>query len=432
MRRYSATIIVTVVLLVASILSAPVFAQEQVITVFTDIGGAGTAQTGAIELFNQKYAGQYRVEPVRVPWEGMREQLYTELIAQTGAWDVVSVDATWRDAVIPYVEDLTPYLEKYGPSLDEFTVSAQNHIQSGDKIWGLPFRQGVNNLFYVRKDLLEEFGLAAPTTPEEILETARKLTLDTDGDGRIDIYGLGIMAGGPPATDQEFLFWLYSRGGRILDENGNVHPFESKHGELAVGILEEWKQMRDEGIFPPGILTWGLWEPLSYMQEGRLAMATMFSPRALLVNDPEQSTVAGMVEFHSFPHVSPEDGGVHTTATWSVAIPNYISEARKEAAYTYISFLASYEAQKEMALNWANEPIRPDVFSLPEYVELNAAAPAVVEASKHGMVAAESAHLLGPDIGLIISDNVRAVLEGDIDPYEAGKRIFEEIRDLLE
>lgn len=431
MRRYSATIVVMVITAFLGIFVAQGSAEERIITVFMDIGGAGSAQTGAVELFNQKYAGQYRVETVRVPWEGMREQLYTEFIAQTGAWDVVSVDATWRDSAIPYVEDLTPWVEQYGPPLREFTGSAQNHVQHDGMIWGLPFRQGVNNLFYVRKDLLEEFGLAVPKTPDEIVSTARKLTIDRDGDGRTDIYGLGIMAGGSPSTDQEFFFWLYSRGGRILDEEGNVYPFESKHGELAVGILEEWKQMREEGVFPPGILTWGLWEPLSYMQEGKLAMAAMFSPRALLIENPKESAVAGKVEYHPFPHVSPEEGGLHTTATWTLAIPNYISDERKEAAYRYISFVAGYEAQREMALNWANEPVRPDVFEHPDYAAINPAAPAVVEASKYGLVAPESAHILGPDIGLIVSDNVRAVLDGDLDPYEAGKRIFDGIRDLL-
>ena len=225
---------------------------------------------------------------------------------------------------------------------------------------------------------------------------------------------------------------MYSRGGRILDENGKVYPFESKNWELVTGILKEWKTLREEGVFPPGILTWGLWEPLSYMQEGKLAMAAMYSPRALLVEDPTKSSVAGKVGYYEFPHIPVEEGGVHSCATWSLAIPNYISKERKEIAYKYISFVASYEAQYEMAMNWANEPIRPDVFNHPDYVALNPAAPAVVKAAQAAVVVPESAHLLGPDIALVVVDNVRAVLEGSSEPEVAARRIFDGIKKIVE
>lgn len=432
MKLHKTIAVVLLVLVMVSLMGTIGLAEEKVIKVFMDIGGAGTAQSGAVELFNKIYEGQYRVEPVRVAWEGMREQLFTEFLAQTGAWDVVAIDATWREASFPYLEDLTPYIEKHGPSLDEFVAGARQHVEYQGKIWGLPIRQGINNLFYVREDLFEEFGAPIPKTPDEILDAARRLTIDRDGDGKTDIYGIGLMGGGAPTTDQEFFFWLYSRGGRILDENGNVYPFESKHWEIVTGILREWKTMREEGIFPPGILTWGLWEPLSYMQEGKLAMAAMYSPRALLVEDPTKSSVAGKVGYYQFPHIPVEEGGVHSCATWSLAIPNYISEERKEIAYKYISFVASYEAQMEMAMNWANEPIRPDVFNHPDYVALNKAAPAVVEAAQSAVVVPESAHLLGPDIGLVVVDNVRAVLEGSLQPEVAARRIYDGIKRIVE
>lgn len=407
------------------------FAEEKVITVFMDIGGAGSAQTGALEMFNEIYKGQYRVEPVRVAWEGMREQVYTEFVAKTGAYDVIAISAQWRDAAYSFLEDLTPWVEKYGPPLDEFVGGMRNYCQYNGRIWGLPIRQGITNLLYAREDLFEEFGLSVPKTPDEILPAARKLTIDRDGDGKTDIYGIGIMGAGHPMTSEDFYVWLYNRGGRILDENNQVMPFESKHGELAVKVLEEWKTMMEEGIFPPGVLTWGLWEPLSYMQEGKLAMATMFSPRVALVEDPEKSMVAGKVGYYTFPHVPVEEGGVSGLGGWALGIPNYISEERKEIAYKYISFVASFEAQMEMALNWANEPIRIDVFNHPDYLAAAPAASAVLEASESAFPYPELFCVQAPDIGTLVADNVRAVIEGEITPEQGGRNIFEGTKKIM-
>ncbi len=432
LRRHGLVGVLVLVLLVVSLAGNAAFAAEKVITVFMDIGGAGTAQTGAMELFNEIYKGQYRVEAVRVAWEGMREQVYTEFVARTGAYDVIAINAQWRDAALPYLENLSPWVTQYGPSMDEFVSSMASFCQVGDKIWGLPIRQGITNLFYVRQDLLEEFGLSVPQTPYEVLEVARKLTIDRDGDGKTDIYGMGLMASGAPMIAEEFVNSLYGRGGRLLGENNEVMPFDSKHGELAVEVLEEWKTMVDEGIFPPGILTWGIWEPLHYMQEGRLAMSGMFSPRAALLEDPEESTVAGKIGYYPYPHISPDEGGVSgSLGGWALSIPNYISKERKEIAYKYISFVASFEAQLEMAMNWANEPVRKDVFYHPDYVEFSTAAPAVLKASETAVVMPELSIVQAPDIQLAISDNARAVLLGEISPREAARNIFKKAEEVM-
>jgi multiple sugar transport system substrate-binding protein len=57
----------------------------------------------------------------------------------------------------------------------------------------VPLIHGTTSLYY-RKDLFAEHGIdpASIRTWDDLIDVAKRLTLDTDGDGRIDVWGLGI------------------------------------------------------------------------------------------------------------------------------------------------------------------------------------------------------------------------------------------------
>ncbi|NIO03910.1 MAG: extracellular solute-binding protein, partial [Proteobacteria bacterium] len=61
----------------------------------------------------------------------------------------------------------------------------------GDHYYGLVHAAGTSLLIY-RKDLANKKGLKGPKTWDDLLELAKELTIDTDGDGKTDIYGLTI------------------------------------------------------------------------------------------------------------------------------------------------------------------------------------------------------------------------------------------------
>lgn len=67
MKLHKTIAVVLLVLVMVSLMGTIGLAEEKVIKVFMDIGGMGTAQSGAVELFNKTYKGQYRVEPLESP-----------------------------------------------------------------------------------------------------------------------------------------------------------------------------------------------------------------------------------------------------------------------------------------------------------------------------------------------------------------------------
>lgn len=71
-------------------------------------------------------------------------------------------------------------------------------------------------VMYYNRDLLERAGLAPPTagwTWDDLLDACRKTTVDTDGDGAIDQWGISLTQ-----WLQAVVPWIWQNGGDVLDE----------------------------------------------------------------------------------------------------------------------------------------------------------------------------------------------------------------------
>ncbi len=53
-----------------------------------------------------------------------------------------------------------------------------------DKHYSLPFNKGTYLLFY-NEDLLKKYNVKVPSNWNELQEASKKLTLDTNGDGKM-------------------------------------------------------------------------------------------------------------------------------------------------------------------------------------------------------------------------------------------------------
>ncbi|MCD4654396.1 ABC transporter substrate-binding protein [bacterium] len=84
-----------------------------------------------------------------------------------------------------------------------------------DQLWSFPFNKSVPVLYYNR-DMFQEAGLdpdKPPETVEELHEFARKLTRDTDGDGKADILGYGLTI----RNEWNWSNFFHSFGGIIFE-----------------------------------------------------------------------------------------------------------------------------------------------------------------------------------------------------------------------
>ena len=125
-------------------------------------------------------------------WDSYWDKLKTQLAAGTPP-DVFAMDAP---LFLDYqsrgvLANLQPYLDKNPDMLKDVYPQTLEAYQTPDGYYGLPRDFQTIVLFY-NKDMFDKAGLAYPTadwTWDDVRAASKKLTLDTNGDGKIDQYG---------------------------------------------------------------------------------------------------------------------------------------------------------------------------------------------------------------------------------------------------
>lgn len=180
--------------------AAPAIAQEEPITIsffhMTWLEAGQQALDEAIAAFEAENPN-IKVEQIIVSWGEAHSQFMTSMAAGV-APDIAMMGGTWpvefqnMGAWAP-AGDYLP-----ADFADWFVPAALATIQYDGELYGAPWEGGTWGFFY-RKDLFEAAGLdpeQPPTTWEEMVEFGQKLTVDEDGDGTPDQWGLVFPAAG--------------------------------------------------------------------------------------------------------------------------------------------------------------------------------------------------------------------------------------------
>jgi multiple sugar transport system substrate-binding protein len=161
------------------------------------------------------------------------------VVLNTYTWDVffdrwvASVAAgTPPDVVIYHINEMPQYAElgvvqpidelaaAAGVDLTQFSDVMVNSSMWNGQLYGFPLDIHPIAMYY-NVDMVEAAGLdpeAPPTTGEELLAWAKAMTIDTDGDGVIDQYGMSA-----PATNvMTFRLWwglLHQNGASFINDD---------------------------------------------------------------------------------------------------------------------------------------------------------------------------------------------------------------------
>ena len=153
-------------------------------------------QTGAIQEPLQRRAPDFekltgaKINVIAVPFSDLYQKVLTDWASGTNSVDVAVFAPQWMVDYIAggYLEDLTPRVDA-DSAIDQQDVGAffRDFSEKYDgKVYMITL-DGDFHMMYYRKDLLEEAGLAVPTTWDEYLAVAKALHgKDMNGDGTPD------------------------------------------------------------------------------------------------------------------------------------------------------------------------------------------------------------------------------------------------------
>ncbi|MCD6290431.1 MAG: sugar ABC transporter substrate-binding protein [Anaerolineae bacterium] len=191
-----------------------------------------------IKAWDQKDTG-IKVELIVVPWDEYEPKLMS-MYAGGISPDIMGTGGTnphAERAVRGMVLPLDPYLDTDSELKNDFYPVTIKAYTLGGKLIALPLCICWPGVF-INATLFEQAGVDLPPTDwkgagwtwEDMIETARKLTLDKNGDGKVDQYGLNPGHSSP---------WYYTRlwGEDLVSQD-----------DYASGILHKW-QTDDPNVY---------------------------------------------------------------------------------------------------------------------------------------------------------------------------------------
>ncbi|MFN2303613.1 MAG: ABC transporter substrate-binding protein [Anaerolineales bacterium] len=147
---------------------------------------------------------------------------------------------------------------------DKFKTGAV--LSTGGHDYAMGYAAGNNATLWVRTDLLDAAGLGIPTNYDELLAAAKAMTKDTNGDGKIDVYGWGAPAAANGATWLRFNNFIWQNCGEYFDKQGNLafdNPNVLEALKRYVALLE---------YAPPDVSGWSWYDGIIAMTAETVAM----------------------------------------------------------------------------------------------------------------------------------------------------------------
>jgi multiple sugar transport system substrate-binding protein len=264
-----------IIILAASflMLSWTAFAQEPVKLTFWHHEAPShrvMAFQKAINLFEKEYPN-IKVKQEVVSWGDAWPKTVSAIRAGTTPdfeFDIpdFNLSAYMAGGIIPVDGIVKTIDEKYG-----YFQTNLGMYRHDDHYWGVPIWTMVFVWLYKPNYLKQYVGTTTPPkTWEEVLEYAKKLTVDKDGDGKIDSYGIGLTASKSLCT-QEFIWSVMTTYGvRIYDETGKV-AFNTPE---TVKALQTYKKLWEYA--PPAATGWIWGEIEMNFAGGKIAMMPYF------------------------------------------------------------------------------------------------------------------------------------------------------------
>ena len=154
----------------------------------------------------------------------------------------------------------------------DFIDSTLLSYKMDDHYWAVPIDSICYSLLY-RPSALEAAGYTEPPkTWSELKEYAEKMTVDTDGDGNIDQYGIGITCSRDALATDTFGAFMASANTDIFDEDGKI-VFDNDNTVKALDFYNELYQYA-----PQAASGWSWGEIESNWAAGTFAMMPYHSP----------------------------------------------------------------------------------------------------------------------------------------------------------
>jgi multiple sugar transport system substrate-binding protein len=306
------------------------------------------AVEGLVKQYNDSQ-DKVTVEMQISPWDVFFQKLLPSIAAGKGP-DLMAMDSVQlpQYASRNVLDPLDDYYEDPSTESDKLVQSAVDATDWQGTKYGVPMNF-TTLLLYWNKDMFKAAGLDPEQPPQnwqEFQDAAKKLTIDENGDGKPEQYGLALADHATIAM-WPILFW--GNGGGVVSEDGSTATLGDPE---TIQAMDEWGTLvRQQNIAPIGLA-------------GADADKLFQSKKAAMeIVGPWMTTGfedAG-IDFGLAPPPAGPAGEVTLGTSVSFAVNAKTSDSKREAARDFIKFWNSHDSQVYFAVNSGFPPTRTDV-----------------------------------------------------------------------
>jgi len=267
------------------------------------------------------------------PWEAQMPKIVNDVTTGANRYDVFEGDIEFQYGLYAYMEELTPYIEKYNVSLDGYFEPMYTFGEwSGQGRFGLPFSTGISTIL-IRTDIFDDAGISYPFDTWEDYYAA----LSEVHDPANGFYGTGY-AGVNAQLVKMFLARLWGQGAPIYSKTWAPQV----NSPEAIAACQLMVDLMDYS--PPGILGWDLPEAAAAFLNGDIAVyEAWYSMVAGDIQDPEKSNIVDKWT------MIPAPGGGPTGNFVQHNVDMLKTSENKDAAFCWMAYITSGERQKQAA-----------------------------------------------------------------------------------
>ena len=288
----------------------------------------------------------------QVPWDGGG---YSNTLLQAaiggGGPDVASFKLTATPSFVgnDLLEPLDSYLDAWDKKseINDSLYGVMRSAGGSDSIYVMPWNTQVLYVYY-RPSMFEAAGVSVPKTYEEFLDICAKLTRDTDGDGKTDVYGFGMR--GSNGGQEPWGSFIYAAGG----------SFEHLDSPEAIQGMKDYIALFTNGYAPETAPNDGFAQVIDGFKSGLTAMTIHHIGSSAQMMELFGDDVAAFI----FPA-----GKGQWTSMGDTENVMFASCKNKEAAFEWLAYLAAGKGQETWCTVTGNVPVAASVQALPVFQE---------------------------------------------------------------
>lgn len=317
--------------------------------------------------------------------------------------DVALVDQFWpplmvsTGALVPLRNFTDP--EQY---LQDYSQVSKDTVTVHGEAWTVPFSLS-NQILLYNKDKFREVGLdpeKPPTTWDELVDYAKALTRDINGDGRIDEWGVNFTTRANMGSMYAFVTFLWQAGGELYSEDYSQAAFND---QTAQDTLQFWIDLAHK------YQVLSLSAPTDGFEIGRIAM--QYSSTSSI------AATKNKVDFDLGVAALPANKNKVTGVGGSSLAIFKTTPQQEAAAWEFVNWMSSAENNLEWSISTGYIPLRISVRNSEAYQQYLANEPymqIVLDQSDYGRARPNTVSYA--DLSRILGVAVEEALYGNTNP----------------